>query len=82
MCAVHLRDRHLEVLEGVVLVALLQGANEKLMGEKILLRETSRRNSFEARQELLVRSMLSLGLSQGSVIQLVVVAVVAVIGWR
>jgi hypothetical protein len=58
----HLRDGHLEVLEGVVFVTLLQGADKKFVGENILLRKARGRNSLEARQELLVRSMLSLDL--------------------
>ena len=76
--AAHLRDGHLEVLEGVVLIALLEGADKKFVGENILLRKARGRNSLQARQELLVRSMISLNLGQGSVIQLVVVAVVPV----
>jgi hypothetical protein len=59
----HLRNGHLEVLEGVVLIALLEGADKKFVGENILLRKTRGRNSLEARQELLVRRMLSLDLS-------------------
>ena len=80
MRAAHLGDRHLEILEGVVLVALLQGADHEFVGKHVLLGEAGGGDGLEAREKFLVRGVLALDFGQGRVVQLVVVAIVSVGG--
>ena len=62
--AAHLADRHLEVLESVVFVALLEGSDQEIVGKQVLLGEAGGGDCLEASQEILVRGMLALGFGQ------------------
>jgi hypothetical protein len=76
----HLGNGHLEILEGVVLIALLEGADQEFMGKDVLLGEAGGRDGLEAGEEFLVGGVVTVGFGQGDVVQLVVVAIIAVRG--
>ncbi len=61
----HLGDRHLKILESVVLVAPLEVADHELVGKEVLLGETGGGDGFEAGKKFLVRGVLPLDFGQG-----------------
>ena len=78
--AVHLRDGHLVFFEAVVVEALLEGAHEQVVGELILLGEAGGGDGFEAGEKGLVGGVPAGDAGERVVVELVVVAVVAVGG--
>ena len=80
MRALHLGHRHLELLEGVVVDALLQRAQHDFMGHRVLFGKTLGRNGLQARDERLVARMLRGQRRERTLVQAVVVSVVAVRG--
>ena len=78
--AIHLRDGHLVLFEAVVGEALLEGADEQIVGEQVLLGEAGGGDGFEAGEKGLVGGVAAGDAGERDVVELVVVAVVAVGG--
>ena len=70
--------RHLVLFEVEVRNALLQRADEQVAGELILIRKAGGGDGLEAREVSLVGTVLADVAGEGVVVELVIVAVVAV----
>jgi hypothetical protein len=75
--AVHLVDGHLVFFEVVVVEALLEDANEEVVGEDVLLGEAGGGNGFEAAEVSDIGGVSAIDGGEGTVGELVVVAVVS-----
>jgi hypothetical protein len=76
--ALHLAERHLVFLERMVVDALLQRAHQHLVRHHILRGKTAGRYRHQARKEILVAGVAASDSLERVVVQLLVVAIVAV----
>jgi hypothetical protein len=80
MRAAHLANRHLVFFEVIVVDALLQRAQQNLVGHRILFGKAGRLDGFQAREKMLVIRVLGAECCQGPSVQSVIIPIIAVCG--